>query len=185
MREYESCETELCDVMAILNGRRKKGNGITCCTVDREMEDGEYVCWVYCGWSRLGSCRLSEGTHSCGHRRWELTGRRGEEGLGRDWHVYHLLFHKGHGTVHSVLQEHHRLGLPHWTVRLSVSFRPTWYVRKLTWSLLRAYFHTDRSTYVSLSIFIKYFLCVDFKFGISKLEIFMSVTILCKHYGIP
>jgi len=31
----------------------------------------------------------------------------------------------GRGTVHSVLQEHHRLGLPHLNVHLSVSFRPT------------------------------------------------------------
>jgi len=45
--------------------------------------------------------------------------------------------------------------------------------------------HTDRNTYVRLSVYIKYILYIEFKFGILNLKIFMIIMILCKHYGIP
>jgi hypothetical protein len=40
-------------------------------------------------------------------------------------------------------------------------------------------------SYVCLSIFVKYILCIDFKFGILNFKIFMTIMILCKHYEIP
>ena len=52
-------------------------------------------------------------------------------------------------------------------------------------SLLLEYLHTDSNTYVRLSLYTKYILCMDFKFGILKLNIFMIIMMLCKHYGIP
>jgi len=40
-------------------------------------------------------------------------------------------------------------------------------------------------TYVCLSVYIKYILCIAFKFVILNLKIFMIIMILCKHYVIP
>ena len=60
--------------------------------------------------------------------------------------------------------------LPHLNIHLSMCFRPTWYICKLTQCLLQEYVHTDRNTYGCLSVLIKYIPCIDFKFGILNLK---------------
>ena len=50
---------------------------------------------------------------------------------------------------------------PHLNIHLTMSFRPTWYVYKLTWCLLREYLHTNRNSYVCLLIYIQNISCVQ------------------------
>ena len=77
---------------------------------------------MYCGWARLGSCRL---------RKQIIVDIEGDGLRGgktkKDWgeiDMSHFVSY-GHRTVHSALQEQHRLWVPNLNVHFFMNFRPT------------------------------------------------------------